>query len=117
MILLAVPLLFARTAPGESKGLEHTQRKTHMRMKIRRILRKKSFYRISVRGHRSITGKEGGMVGCEGVITLHIGKEGRMGMVGPEGVVTPCTESRRRNEGMLAAHTLSPFYSVRDHTM
>lgn len=55
------------------------------------------------------------MVGCEGVITLHIGKEG--GMVGPEGVVTPCTESRRRNEGMLAAHTLSPFYSVRDHTV
>lgn len=54
-------------------------------------------------------------MGCEGVITLHIGKEG--GMVGPEGVVTPCTESRRRNEGMLAAHTLSPFYSARDHTV
>lgn len=54
-------------------------------------------------------------MGCEGVITLHIGKEG--GMVGPEGVVTPRTESRRRNEGMLAAHTLSPFYPARDHTV
>lgn len=73
MILLAVPLLFARTTAGESKGLERTQRKTHMHMKIRRILRKKDFFRISLRGHRSITRKEGGMVGPEGVVghTVH----------------------------------------------
>lgn len=74
------------------------QSKTHMYMKRKRILRKKGFSRISLRGHRYITGKEGGMVGREGV-------------------VTPCTQSRRRSQRMQAAHTLPPFYSVRDHTI